>query len=340
MRSDIADWSPNLHNTFSYFTVKKLPEYKDDAMRVLDILFNKTEHNSYFAKNVFGSKQKITQAKNPTLYLVVLTWLRQLQQCFYEYNEVNMAKDWNRHGRYCGTTTKVAQNAPTLSNINMSPVRSDKKNIVSDLSYFIPNEDRKDVVASLKQWAAMLLKPDIPMILKEENMDEDTRERFSCAKKPSEFSITKMDYKNTESEEADDEPTFNTSPDKHKNKTNKELLQNISTGLVNILTVALKKKGNNKKLKVGEVSELENVTETVSSFVAFVNKTRSTKFNNLQDMNDYYQEKAQLTTENNMRRRLDMEDSDDSSDSSISDDTSSSESTGNKKAKAKKRKPN
>ncbi len=98
----------------------------------------------------------------------------------------------------------MAQNAPTLSNINMSPVKSDKKNIVSDLSYFKPNEDRKDVVVSLKQWAAMLLKPDIPMILKEENMDKDTRERFSRAKKPSEFSITEMDYKNTESEEADD----------------------------------------------------------------------------------------------------------------------------------------
>ncbi len=83
------------------------------------------------------------------------------------------------------------------------------------------------MVASLKQWAAMLLKPDIPIILKEENMDEDTRERFSRAKKPSEFSITKMDYKNTESEEADNEPTFNTSPDKYNNKTNEELLQNI-----------------------------------------------------------------------------------------------------------------
>jgi hypothetical protein len=44
---------------------------------------------------------------------------------------------------------------------------------------------------------------------------------FLVQKKPSEFSITKMDYKNTVSEEADDEPTFNTSPDKHKNKTTK-----------------------------------------------------------------------------------------------------------------------
>jgi hypothetical protein len=139
-----------------------------------------------------------------------------------------------------------------------------------------------------------------------------------------------MDYKNSVSEEADDEPTFNTSPNKHKNKTNKELLQNISTGFMNILTSASKKKGNNKKLKVREVSELENVTETVSSLVAFINKTRSTKFDSLQDMHDYYQEEAHLTTENNKRRRLAMEESDDSSDSSDSDNTSSSESTGNK----------
>ncbi len=52
-------------------------------------------------------------------------------------------------------------------------------------------------------------------------------------------------------------------------------------------------------------------------------------------MHDYYQEKAQLTTKNNKRCRLAMEESDDSSDSSDSDNTSSSESTGNKKAKAK-----
>ncbi len=109
----------------------------------------------------------------------------------------------------------------------------------------------------------------------------------SRAKKPSKFSITEMDYKNTVSEEAGDEPTFNTSPNKHKNKTNEELLQNISSGLTNILTSAL---------KVGEVSELENITETVSSLVAFINKTRSTKFDSLQDMHDYYQEKAPLTT--------------------------------------------
>ncbi len=70
-----------------------------------------------------------------------------------------------------------------------------------------------------------------------------------------------------------------------------------------------------------------------------MNKTRSAKLDSLQDMHDYYQEKAQLTTENKKRCRLAKEESDDSLDSSDSDNTSSSESTRNKKAKARKRKP-
>ncbi len=63
IRSDIADWSPNLHNTFSYFTIKKLPEYKDNAMRALNILSNKTEHNSYFVKMYLGVNKKILRPK-------------------------------------------------------------------------------------------------------------------------------------------------------------------------------------------------------------------------------------------------------------------------------------
>ena len=59
----------------------------------------------------------------------------------------------------------MAQNAPTLSNINMSPVKSEKKYVVSELSYFKPTEDRKVVVISLEEWAARILEPDISMIL-------------------------------------------------------------------------------------------------------------------------------------------------------------------------------
>ena len=337
IRSDIAEWSPELHKTFSYLTDKKLPQYKEDAMKVLDILFTKTEHNSYFTKIDFGSRKRILQLDNPMLYLVVLTWLRQLQQCFYEYNDVNPGKDWNKHGRYCGVSTKVAQNAPTLSNINMSPVKSERKYVVSELSFFKPNENQKDVVASLEEWAARLLEPDISMILNEARKDKDTSARFSRAKKPTKFSITEYNYKNIAPDDSDDEPTISTSPDKHKNKSNKELLLKISTGLSNILTSASKKKNNTKKLKVGEVSELDSVTETVSSLVAFVNNTIETKFDNLKDMHEFYQQEATHTTVHKKRGHFAINDSDDS-ESNKSATTSNSESSSNKKPKAKKRK--
>jgi hypothetical protein len=52
IRSDISDWSQELHTTFDYFNNKQL-EHKEMAMKVLDTLFDKTKHNSYFDKIVF-----------------------------------------------------------------------------------------------------------------------------------------------------------------------------------------------------------------------------------------------------------------------------------------------
>ncbi len=88
------------------------------------------------------------------------------------------------------------------------------------------------MVASLEEWAARLLEPDISMILNEARKDKDTSARFSRAKKPTKFSITEYDYKNIAPDDSDDEPIISTSPDKHKNKSNEELLLKISMGLL------------------------------------------------------------------------------------------------------------
>jgi hypothetical protein len=57
VRKDINEWSEDLFETFAYLSNKNNEEYKENALRVLDILFNKTDHNSYFAKLNFGSKK-------------------------------------------------------------------------------------------------------------------------------------------------------------------------------------------------------------------------------------------------------------------------------------------
>jgi hypothetical protein len=60
--------------TFVYLSNKNNKEYKENVLRVLDILFNKTDHNSYFTKLNFGSKEKFKSMHNYTLPLVVLKW--------------------------------------------------------------------------------------------------------------------------------------------------------------------------------------------------------------------------------------------------------------------------
>jgi hypothetical protein len=52
LRSDISYWSQALHTAFNYFN-KKQQEQKEMALKVIDTLFDKTKHNSYFEKNQF-----------------------------------------------------------------------------------------------------------------------------------------------------------------------------------------------------------------------------------------------------------------------------------------------
>jgi hypothetical protein len=139
IRSDISDWSHELHTAFDYFNNKQHEEHKLMALKVLDTLFDKTKHNSYFNKINFGSKQKFKHIKNPTLCLVILMWLWQLQQCFFEKSEQDTLGDWNKYGQCYGTGTGFISGRPTLSKINMSTVKSETRTPVTDVSYFKPN---------------------------------------------------------------------------------------------------------------------------------------------------------------------------------------------------------
>ncbi len=120
---------------------------------------------------------------NPTLYLVMLLWLWQPQQCFFEKSEQDPLRDWNKYGRYYSTGTSFISERPTLSNINMSTVKSETQTPVTDMSYFKPNKERDDIVTPLEEWAARLLKPDITDILRVVKRDSNTTRRFWRAKK-------------------------------------------------------------------------------------------------------------------------------------------------------------
>jgi len=51
IRSDLATWSPDLFAVFTYYLSNRSNDrHKDKATKTLDLLFDQTEHNSYFNK--------------------------------------------------------------------------------------------------------------------------------------------------------------------------------------------------------------------------------------------------------------------------------------------------
>ncbi len=99
IRTDLADWAPDLFTTFTYLTNRTKNEYKDKANKMVDKLFDQTEHSSYFSKLNFRSKEKIKALNNSSLYLLILTWLRQLEEYYFSFEgNGDFRSDWNKYG--------------------------------------------------------------------------------------------------------------------------------------------------------------------------------------------------------------------------------------------------
>jgi hypothetical protein len=101
----------------------------------------------------------------------------------------------------------------------MSTVKSETRTPVTDLSYFKPNKDRSDVVTSLEEWAARLLKPDITDILKDAKADSNTKKRFQRAKAPTNFEHTDTDCTISGNDDCDEKPTYNSLPNRNSDNT-------------------------------------------------------------------------------------------------------------------------
>ncbi len=158
IRDDLEDWSPDLFNLFSYMGNKKRNTKKEDADHLLTILFQKTLHSRYFAKLPFGSKANFEKMPNTILPLVVLTWLRQLQEHFYEISDNKESGDWNVHGKYCALRTKHMSKDFPLGNVHMMKANSTSLVKVESVTCIKPDgKHTKGVVKSFEEWAAKIL---------------------------------------------------------------------------------------------------------------------------------------------------------------------------------------
>ncbi len=97
LNASLEHWLPDLYNLFTYHVKTKKADMAKNASRVVNVLFNKTLHSGHWSKVKFGTMQDFNGRQNKTLALVVLTWLRQLQQYFLQRPNNNYG-GWSKLG--------------------------------------------------------------------------------------------------------------------------------------------------------------------------------------------------------------------------------------------------
>ncbi len=116
----------------------------------MTILFSKTLHNSYFTKLPFGSKANFEKMPNALLPLIILTWLRQLQEYFFEINDSKEAADWNKYGKYCAVRASQVDKDFPLDSVHMMKANSSGNVKVESFEYIKPDKaNNKLVIKSL-----------------------------------------------------------------------------------------------------------------------------------------------------------------------------------------------
>jgi hypothetical protein len=177
LKTKLKDWSKDLHDIFFYMITKK-PDLKKRANDILEVLFDKdkTLHSGHWTRVQFGTKSNFFERNNGILSLVVLTWLRQLQQFFLNKENKDQNGDWNIFGKYTGTTTNNMKETTPLANINFSSVSiPNSLTQITKIKQFKPTEDIKGVCTSLEEWALRILSPHEDIQLKElYNNDSET----------------------------------------------------------------------------------------------------------------------------------------------------------------------
>ncbi len=115
------------------------------------------EHSSYFVKLPFGKRTKFEKMANTTIPLIILTWLRQLQEHFFEQPENSPHIDWNDSGQNCNVPIKNAV-VKGVNHVHMLKANTKIAVKIKSFHSIKPNKkDSKKVVKSLFECAERIL---------------------------------------------------------------------------------------------------------------------------------------------------------------------------------------
>ena len=156
VQSDLNNWSHDLYELFAYFGEKTRDSEKRPTTQI-NILFDQTEHCSYFKKLGFGKKMRFEKMANTTISLVIL--LRQLQEHVFKLADQNSQADWSDLGRYFAQP-QSKQVSKGMNHVHLSSATTQVVNRMKsfdDIKLKKKGKGTDKVVRSLCEWADRIL---------------------------------------------------------------------------------------------------------------------------------------------------------------------------------------
>jgi len=286
IRSDLNDWSEKLYKLFSYFGTKKRDSTKRPT-ELLDVLFEKTEHCSYFEKLPFGKKTKFEKMSNTTLALVIMTWLRQLQEHFYEQAEIKPSIDWNDLGRYCNVPYRYAVEKG-VSNVHMAKANSTTAAQIETFDNIKPNKKNSTtVVKSLFEWAERIL-------YRENDYVDELTNSIERGKKsmPPKYEMTDKNYQQSTLNVTTNKDIDTFTPEDQQSKTPAQLMSVVSSFMTNEIE-RLQKMTGQKKASQKNIDLINDTNRAAACLVEYVNKVEKKEFTSLEEMKTHMAKEAE-----------------------------------------------
>ena len=323
----LKDWSPDLFDVFTYLDGNTIltEDQQDNASRVLDVLFTKTIHSGHFTKIHLAGVTKFCSITNFRLSLIILTWVRQLQQYFLCPANINSpTRDWNEYGKYCAVASNAFAKTTPLANMYFSKAeKSEDKTLITSANQIKPTEGKSGVCTSLEEWAFCILRPN-EIVDDGSKINKETEDRWNRAEKHTEpFKITDHDFTKKTDVSNDPENTLdlNTNASRLENIDRDELMLNICDTLTDLIVQSNAKLTRAKKTSDKELNHIRHLYDAASSFTVLMNTFSGLgPFQNLDHIKSFLQER--VNEKNNQRRNSDNDnhDSDDDDEDYVDED--------------------
>jgi len=251
---------------------------------------------------------RFEKMSNTIIPLVILTWLRQLQEHFFKLSDISSQADWSDLGRYFAQP-QSKQVSKGVNHVHLSSATTQVVNRMKSFDDIKPKKKGKGtdkVVRSLCEWADRILCRNneyVDDIVTQSIKEGETSIRKNYAmKKKDDF---KRDVQG-ETKQEDEIEEF--TPEKQKRKSQEQLLTVVGDFMMNEIKKVSKAKKN--------IHSINSANRAVACLVQYVNTVEQKAFKSIKEMKEHMAKKKprlakQRTQGKAVVRTIDSEHSED-----------------------------